>query len=219
MRIRLQSIRVDDQDKALAFYTDGLGFEKKHDIPLGGPSRWITVTSREGGANLDLVLEPDANPAGKAFQQAMFAPGIPIAAFESDDIEAEVARLKARKVAFTKDVFSAGPTKIAIFADTCGNLVQVCQPPQWCRGVRGRQPQNWSRNGPRKRRSADQSAMANTTPANAPSNGPDSWSWKLAAARRVSLPNAPQPHAPSTSTSKAYECATRSSRSMRCANN
>jgi catechol 2,3-dioxygenase-like lactoylglutathione lyase family enzyme len=129
MRLRLHSIMVDDQDKALAFYTGVVGFKKKHDIPVGGPYRWITVVSPEGPEELELVLEPNANPAGKAFQEAMFKQGIPVAAFEAADIAAEVARLKAKKVAFTQDVMSAGPVKIAIFSDTCGNLIQIDQPP------------------------------------------------------------------------------------------
>ena len=85
MRIKLTSIMVDDQEKALRFYTGVLGFKKKHDIPVG-EFRWITVTSPEGPDDLELALEPNANPAGKAFQTAMFGQGIPIAAFEVDDI-------------------------------------------------------------------------------------------------------------------------------------
>ena len=92
MRIRLTSIMVDDQEKALRFYTDVLDFEKKRDIPVG-EYRWITVTSPEGPDDLELALEPNANPAGKAFQTAMFAQGIPVAAFEVDDIAGEFKRL------------------------------------------------------------------------------------------------------------------------------
>src|SRR5689334_10113898 len=100
MRIKLTSIMVDDQDKALRFYTDVLGFRKKHDIPVG-EFRWMTVTSPEGPDDIELSLEPNANPAGKTFQEAMFAQGIPIAAFEVSDLAAEYARLTARGVAFT----------------------------------------------------------------------------------------------------------------------
>jgi predicted enzyme related to lactoylglutathione lyase len=126
MRIKLTSIMVDDQSKALRFYTEVLGFTKKHDIPVG-EYRWITVVS-EGHDDLELALEPNANPAGKAFQEAMFTQGIPIAAFETSDIQAEFARLTARGVAFTRQPTSAGPVTIAVFSDTCGNLIQLHQP-------------------------------------------------------------------------------------------
>jgi catechol 2,3-dioxygenase-like lactoylglutathione lyase family enzyme len=126
MRIRLTSIMVDDQEKALRFYTDVLGFEKKRDIPVG-EYRWITVTSPEGRDDVELALEPNANPAGKAFQTAMFAQGIPVAAFEVDDIAGEFKRLTGQSVAFTTEPTSAGPIKLAVFADTCGNLIQIYQ--------------------------------------------------------------------------------------------
>lgn len=127
MRIKLTSIMVDDQDKALRFYTEVLGFRKKHDIPVG-EYRWMTVTSPEGPDDLELSLEPNANPAGRAFQEAMFTQGIPIAAFEVADIAAEFARLTAKGVAFTTEPTVAGPVTLAVFADTCGNLIQVYQP-------------------------------------------------------------------------------------------
>lgn len=127
MRIKLTSIMVDDQDKALRFYTEVLGFRKKHDIPVG-EYRWITVVSAEGPDDLELALEPNANPAGKAFQEAMFAQGIPIAAFETGDIRGEYERLKKRNVVFTREPTPAGPVTIAIFADTCGNLIQIYEP-------------------------------------------------------------------------------------------
>jgi catechol 2,3-dioxygenase-like lactoylglutathione lyase family enzyme len=126
MRIRLTSIMVDDQEKALRFYTDVLGFEKKRDIPVG-EYRWITVISPEGRDDVELALEPNANPAGKAFQTAMFAQGIPVAAFEVDDIAGEFKRLTGQSVAFTTEPTSAGPIKLAVFADTCGNLIQIYQ--------------------------------------------------------------------------------------------
>ena len=126
MRIRLTSIMVDDQEKALRFYTDVLGFKKRHDVPVG-EYRWITVTSPEGPDELELALEPNANPAGKAFQSAMFAQGIPIAAFEVSDIAGEFKRLTASGVAFTREPGLAGPVILAIFADTCGNLIQLYQ--------------------------------------------------------------------------------------------
>ena len=127
MRIKLTSIMVDDQDKGLRFYTEVLGFRTKHDIPVG-EYRWMTVTSPEGPDDLELALEPNANPAGKAFQEAMFSQGIPIAAFEVADIAGEFARLTAAGVAFTRPPAQAGPVTIAVFADTCGNLIQLYQP-------------------------------------------------------------------------------------------
>jgi catechol 2,3-dioxygenase-like lactoylglutathione lyase family enzyme len=127
MKITLTSIMVDDQERALKFYTDVLGFRKKRDFPVG-EYRWISLTSPEGHDDVELALEPNANPAGKAFQQAMFAQGIPVAAFEVTDIAAEFARLKARNVAFTQEPALMGPVTIAVFADTCGNLIQIYQP-------------------------------------------------------------------------------------------
>jgi glyoxylase I family protein len=127
MRIKLTSIMVNDQDRALRFYTEVLGFKQKHDIPVG-EYRWITVTSPEEPDDLELALEPNANPAGKAFQEAMFAQGIPMTSFEVGDIAAEFARLTAQGVAFTKQPTPAGPVILAVFADTCGNLIQLHQP-------------------------------------------------------------------------------------------
>jgi predicted enzyme related to lactoylglutathione lyase len=127
MRIKLHSIMVDDQQKALAFYTEVLGFEKKQDFPVG-EYRWITVVSPEGRDDLELVLEPNVNPAAKAFQEAMFAQRIPLSAFEVSDIEAEFARLRARNVAFTQEPTKMGPVTVAVFSDTCGNLIQLYQP-------------------------------------------------------------------------------------------
>jgi catechol 2,3-dioxygenase-like lactoylglutathione lyase family enzyme len=127
MRIKLTSIMVDDQGKALRFYTEVLGFRKKHDIPVG-EYRWITLFSPEGPDDLELALEPNANPAGRAFQEAMFAQGIPLAAFEATDIAGDCARLKAQGVAFTQEPVRTGPVTIAVFADTCGNLIQLYQP-------------------------------------------------------------------------------------------
>ena len=126
MRIKLTSIMVNDQAKAQKFYTEVLGFKTKADFPVG-EYRWITVTSPEGADDLELALEPNANPAARAFQEAMFAQGIPLAAFEVRDIAAEFERLKKRGVAFTKTPASAGPVKIAIFSDGCGNLIQLYQ--------------------------------------------------------------------------------------------
>lgn len=127
MRIKLTSIMVDDQDKALQFYTDVLGFQKKHEIPVGA-YRWITVISPEGPADVELSLEPNANPAAKTFQQAMFSQSIPLAAFEVSDIAKEHDRLKSQGVVFTQEPMNAGPVTIAVFSDTCGNLIQIYQP-------------------------------------------------------------------------------------------
>ena len=127
MRIKLTSIMVDDQDKALKFYTEVLGFRKKHDIPVG-EYKWLTVVSPEGPDDLELSLEPNANPAAKTFQQAMFAQSIPLAAFEVTGIEHEYTRLKKQGVVFTREPVKAGPVTIAVFSDTCGNLIQMYQP-------------------------------------------------------------------------------------------
>lgn len=127
MRIKMTSLMVDDQIKALKFYTDTFGFVKKHDIPVG-EFRWITVVS-PGRDDLELALEPNANPAGRAFQEEMFKQRIPIAAFEVDDIDGESRRLKGLGVVFTQEPTKAGPVTIAVCADTCGNLIQLYQPP------------------------------------------------------------------------------------------
>ena len=127
MRIKLTSVMVDDQEKALRFYTEVLGFVQKQDFPVG-EYRWITVTSPEGPNDLELALEPNANPAGRAFQEGMLEQGIPVAAFEVADLDAEFERLSAKRVMFTQPPTSAGPVKLAVFADTCGNLIQLYQP-------------------------------------------------------------------------------------------
>ena len=127
MRIKLSSIMVDDQDKALKFYTEVLGFRKKHDIPVG-EFKWLTVVSPEGPDDLELSLEPNENPAGKTFQKAMFEQRIPITAFEVSDIAKECDRLEALGVAFTKKPTRQGPVMVAVFSDTCGNLIQLYQP-------------------------------------------------------------------------------------------
>ena len=128
MRIKLTSIMVDDQDKALRFYTGVFGFVKKHDIPVG-EYRWITVVSADGHADVELALEPNANPVGKTFQEGLFKQGIPATAFEVDDIDREYRRLKTLGVVFTQEPTRQGPITIAVCADTCGNLSQLYQPP------------------------------------------------------------------------------------------
>ena len=127
MRIKLTSIMVDNQGKALRFYTEVLGFQKKHEIPMG-EFKWLTVVSPEAPDDIELSLEPNVNPAAKAFQEAMFTQGIPLAAFEVSDVQGEYARLLKHGVAFTREPTRAGPVTIAILSDTCGNLIQLYQP-------------------------------------------------------------------------------------------
>ena len=129
MKIKLTSVMVDDQDKALTFYTDVFGFVKKNEIPVG-QYRWLTVVSPDGHGDVELSLEPNANPAGKTYQDALFKQGIPAAAFEVEDIEREFKRLTGLGVAFTQKPTPAGPVTIAVCSDTCGNLIQLYQPPQ-----------------------------------------------------------------------------------------
>lgn len=126
MRIKLASIFVDDQQKALDFYTNILGFKKTQDIPVG-EYRWIQLASPEGG-DAELTLEPNVNPAAKTYQEALFEQGIPATAFEVDDLAAEFHALSDRGVAFTSEPKDAGDVSFAIFIDTCGNLIQIYQP-------------------------------------------------------------------------------------------
>lgn len=126
MRIGLSGIFVDDQDKALAFYTEKLGFEKRHDIPLG-EHRWLTVAAPEGTQEVELLLEPNAHPAAKAYQEAIHGDGIPAAMFFTDDIQGEHDKLEGRGVTFTTPPTEAGGVTLATFDDTCGNLIQLVQ--------------------------------------------------------------------------------------------
>lgn len=128
MRIKLTSIMVDDQEKALKFYTEVFGFVKKYDIPVD-QYRWITVVSPEGPDDLELALEPNANPVGRTFQEGLFKQGIPATAFEVANIDQEFQRLRAAGVVFTQEPHRQGPVTIAVCADTCGNLIQLYQPP------------------------------------------------------------------------------------------
>jgi len=128
MRIKLTSIMVDDQSKALRFYTELLGFVPKQKIPVG-QYWWLSVVSPEAPDGTELSLEPNANPAGRAFQEAMFTQGIPVAAFEVTDLAKEVERLQAAGVVFTQMPTQMGPVSIAVCSDTCGNLIQLYQPP------------------------------------------------------------------------------------------
>jgi catechol 2,3-dioxygenase-like lactoylglutathione lyase family enzyme len=128
MKIKLTSVSIDDYDKALKFYTEVLGFVKKHDIPLGGGARWITVVSPEDPTGTELLLEPNADyPAMKALKESLVADGIPFTAFQVDDIQKEYARLKKLSVEFTMEPTNMGMTTAAVFDDTCGNLIQIYQ--------------------------------------------------------------------------------------------
>ena len=126
MKIKLNSIFVDDQAKALRFYTEVLGFEKKQDIPVG-EYRWISVVSPEDRDGTELVLEPNANPISKTYQDALFAQRIPITAFEVSDIAAEYARLGKLGVSFQSAPQRMGPVTVAVLSDTCGNWIQLYQ--------------------------------------------------------------------------------------------
>ena len=124
IRINLTSVLVDDQDKALAFYTDVLGFAKQTDIPLG-EARWLTVVSPSQPDGPELVLEPDGHPAAGPFKQALVEDGIPFTSFEVDDVGAEFRRLEALGVRFTQEPLEMGEVTTAVLDDTCGNLIQI----------------------------------------------------------------------------------------------
>ncbi|NYJ05307.1 VOC family protein [Petropleomorpha daqingensis] len=124
MRINLTSVLVDDQDRALRFYTEVLGFVKKTEVPLG-EHRWLTVVSPEAPDGVELVLEPDEHPAAKPFKAALVADGIPYTSFAVADVHAEFDRLKGLGVTFTQEPTQMGPVTTAVFDDTCGNLIQI----------------------------------------------------------------------------------------------
>lgn len=124
MKIKLSSVLVNDQDKALRFYTEVLGFVKKTEIPLG-TAKWLTVVSPEGPDDIELLLEPNGNPAARTFQEAIFKQGIPLTAFAVDDIHKEYERLKKLGVLFSMQPTKTGPATVAVFDDTCGNLIQL----------------------------------------------------------------------------------------------
>jgi catechol 2,3-dioxygenase-like lactoylglutathione lyase family enzyme len=124
MRITLMSVLVDDQAKALRFYTDVLGFVTKHDIPLGEHS-WITVVSPEDPDGMALSLEPDEHPAARPFKQALVEDGIPFTSFAVADVAAEHERLLGLGVLFTQAPTNMGPVTTAVLDDTCGNLIQI----------------------------------------------------------------------------------------------
>ncbi|MFE4835982.1 VOC family protein [Arthrobacter sp. NPDC056691] len=126
MKIALTSLFVDDQRAALAFYTDVLGFTKRHDIPLGDDF-WLTVVSPESPDGPELLLEPSGHPAVKPYRDALAEDGIPLAQFAVEDIEAEHARLTSRGVVFTQPPTDVGTAVVAVFDDTCGNLIQLIE--------------------------------------------------------------------------------------------
>jgi catechol 2,3-dioxygenase-like lactoylglutathione lyase family enzyme len=124
MRIVVTSVLVDDQAKALRFYTEILGFVKKQDVPVG-EHRWLTVVSPEDQDGTELLLEPDEHPAAKPFKAALVEDGMPATSFGVADVEAETKRLKRLGVRFTQDPMEMGPVTTAVFDDTCGNLIQI----------------------------------------------------------------------------------------------
>jgi catechol 2,3-dioxygenase-like lactoylglutathione lyase family enzyme len=126
MRIYVTSVLVDDQRKALDFYTNTLGFEKKRDIPLGDAS-WLTVVSPEQLDGTELLLEPSGHPAAKPFKDALVEDGIPATSFAVDDVQGEFDRLRSKGVRFTQEPTKMGDVVMAVFDDTCGNLIQIVQ--------------------------------------------------------------------------------------------
>ncbi|GAA3474114.1 VOC family protein [Nonomuraea roseola] len=124
MKIHLSSVFVDDQDKALRFYTDVLGFVKKTDVPVG-EDRWLTVVSPEDPDGTELLLEPSGHPAVKPYKEALVEDGIPATSFAVDDVVAEFDRLRELGVLFTQEPLEMGPVTTAVLDDTCGNLIQI----------------------------------------------------------------------------------------------
>ena len=125
MRVNVMSVMVDDQAKALRFYTEVLGFVKKREIPLGGDYSWLTIVSPDAPDGTEVSLEPDEHPAARPFKEALVRDGIPWTSFAVDDVAAEHERLVALGVRFTQDPTDMGVVTTAIFDDTCGNLIQI----------------------------------------------------------------------------------------------
>ncbi|MET7540563.1 MULTISPECIES: VOC family protein [Streptomyces] len=130
MKIHLTSVFVDDQAKAERFYTEILGFVKKHDVPIGEKDRWLTVVSPDEPGGTELLLEPAGHPAVKPYRDTLVADGIPLAQFAVDDVKAEYERLRALGVVFTQEPVEMGPVTTAVFDDTCGNLIQIATKPE-----------------------------------------------------------------------------------------
>jgi catechol 2,3-dioxygenase-like lactoylglutathione lyase family enzyme len=126
LRIVVTSVFVEDQNKALSFYADVLGFVRKTDIPLG-EARWITVASAADPDGVELLLEPNGNPVAKTYQQGLKDKGIPATSFAVEDVQAEYERLAGLGVQFRQEPMEMGPVKTAVFDDTCGNLIQIAQ--------------------------------------------------------------------------------------------
>lgn len=130
MRIELTSIFVDDQDRAREFYTDVLGFHVRHDVPIGNGDSWLTVVSPERPDGPELLLEPSGHPAVGPYRQALVADGIPIAQLAVDDVHADIERLRGRGVTIVQEPMDIGMAIVAIFDDTCGNLIQLLEAKQ-----------------------------------------------------------------------------------------
>ncbi|MCS0605552.1 VOC family protein [Streptomyces sp. LP11] len=130
MRIHLTSVFVDDQDRAERFSTDVLGFVKKHDVPVGGTDRWLTVVSPEEPEGAELLLEPAGHPAARTYRDALVRDGIPLAQFAVEDVRAEYERLRGLGVRFTQEPLETGPVTTAVLDDTCGNLIQLATRPR-----------------------------------------------------------------------------------------
>ncbi|MDN3919174.1 VOC family protein [Roseateles violae] len=128
MQIKIASVMVDDQDKALRFYTEQLGFTKMADIPMGPQYRWLTVVSPEGVDGVELALEPMGFAPARVYQKALYEAGIPATAFITQDLAGEVERLRARGVVFRGEVQDMGPIAGIMFEDGCGNLIHLVQP-------------------------------------------------------------------------------------------
>ncbi|TCS93227.1 VOC family protein [Hazenella coriacea] len=126
MKINLTSVYVDDQEKALQFYTEVLGFVKKNDLPAG-KFKWLTVVSPEGPDDIELLLEPNEHPAAKVYQQSIFKDGIPFTTFTVGDLQKEYNRMKSLGVVFHTKPTKMGPVTVAVLDDTCGNLIQLVQ--------------------------------------------------------------------------------------------
>ncbi|MEV0783734.1 VOC family protein [Streptomyces sp. NPDC050423] len=130
MKIHLTSVFVDDQDKAERFYTEILGFVKKHDVPVGETDRWLTVVSPDEPGGTELLLEPLGHPAARIYRDALVEDGIPLAQFAVDDVKAEYERLSGLGVRFVQEPLETGPVTTAVLDDTCGNLIQLATQPR-----------------------------------------------------------------------------------------
>lgn len=127
MRINITSVMVDDQSKAREFYTEKLGFRIKHDVEVGEGAYWLTLVSPENPDGTELLLEPLGHPAAKPFQQALYADGVPLTQFAVDNVQAEFDRLSGLGVRFTMEPMTVEGTTLAVFDDTCGNLIQIIE--------------------------------------------------------------------------------------------